>query len=351
MKNRLRIKNKSIALLTALLIFQFFTNTVGASNLNTRSIQMSTSQILANNVDYTVSFSTISNFTIGSVVIKFCDNSPIVYESCTFPQGFSASSATAPLVGQSGISDFFVSPASNVNTVVLSRPSAQSFGAGNVSVKLTNLTNPSTNGSFYARIYLYSSVNASGSYLDAGGLALSTSSDLSFSASVPPFLYFCVALTFSGYDCSSGSGFNKDFGTFSSGTTKSATSQFIVGTNAAHGFTISANGTTLTSGNNVINPISAVTNSQNGISQFGLDLRANSSPSIGQDPVGPGTATISLDYNTPNKYKYSDGDIVVSSANAVDYEKFTVSYIVNIGQNTLPGVYSTTITYLCLGSF
>ena len=351
MLNVTQITNRFIKLIIIVWLFLFCANIAGASNLNTRSVQLSTSQISANNVDYTVSFSTLTNLTIGSMVVKFCDNSPLVYDNCTVPPGFSASSITVPGSGQSGITDFSLSPSSNINTVILARPNAQNFNAGSVRVKFSGIVNPSTNGSFYARIYLYSSVNATGLYLDAGGLALSTSNDLSFSATVPPFLYFCVALTFLGYDCSSGSGFNQDFGSLSTESTKSATSQFIVGTNAAHGFMISANGTTLTSGNNLIAPINTLNYSQTGISQFGFNLRANSSPNIGQDPVGPGAATISADYNTPNQFKYGDGDVVVSSTGVVDYEKFTTSYIVNIGKNTLPGIYSTTITYICLGSF
>ena len=98
MLNVTQITNRFIKLIIIVWLFLFCANIAGASNLNTRSVQLSTSQISANNVDYTVSFSTLTNLTIGSMVVKFCDNSPLVYDNCTVPPGFSASSITVPLL-------------------------------------------------------------------------------------------------------------------------------------------------------------------------------------------------------------------------------------------------------------
>jgi hypothetical protein len=88
-----------------------------------------------------------------------------------------------------------------------------------------------------------------------------------------------------------------------------------------------------------------------GTSQFGMNLRANASPAIGADPVGPGIAAVAAAYNTPDQYRFRAGDVVASSTGPNDYRKFTVSYIANVDAAQPPGVYATTITFICLANF
>ena len=323
---------------------------VNASNLGLRSIQMSTSVSDATNVTYIIGFTNNVPMNIGSVKLLFCSNSPILLDPCDPPNGFSGRNTTVSALGNQGITDFYLNPAVD-NYVILSRPSAQVLSPSNVRVILNGFHNPSGTGTFYARIYVYSSTDASGDYLDAGGFALSTAESITLSTTVPPFLYFCAADSFSGYDCSTGSSFANQLGTFSRTQTSFATSQFIIGTNAAYGLNVSVEGTTLTAGNDTIRALLVASLSKAGVSQFGFNLRANTSPGVGQDPVGPGVAIISSEYNTANYFKFSTGDTIVHSLGVVDAEKFTSSYIVNIGQDTLPGFYTTTITYICIGNF
>jgi len=323
---------------------------VGASNLGSRTVQMSTSVSDATDVTYTIGFTNNIPLTIGSIKVLFCSNSPLLSDPCTPPEGFSTSNTTISALGNQGITDFYINPAAS-NYVILSRPSAQLLAPTTVSIILKGFHNPSGTGSFYARIFAYSSTNASGTYLDAGGLALSTTESITLASTVPPFLYFCAADSFTGYDCSTGTSNDNNLGTFSSTQTSFATAQFIIGTNAAYGLNVSIEGTTLTSGNNAINAISTPSLSRIGLPQFGFNLRANTAPSVGQDPVGPGVAIISEDYNNVNSFKFNSGDIIVHSLGVVDAEKFTSSFIVNIGQNTLPGFYTTTLTYICIGNF
>jgi hypothetical protein len=345
----LKIRPALFLLAVAVVIF-FPSSQAGASALGDRSLRISDAQSDAIGVTYTLGFTSNSSLNVGSAKILFCKNSPIVYDSCTPPSGFSSSSITVSSLGNQGITDFYLNPAPS-NTVILSRPSTQILNPGQVSVILNGFHNPSEIGTFYARVYLYSTIDASGPYIDAGGFALSINENVTINTTVPPFLYFCAALSFSGYDCSTGTNFTSDFGIFNTGKTSTATSQFIIGTNAAYGIVVTTEGTTLTSGNNIIAGLTMPSLSQIGVSQFGFNLRANSNPSFGQDPVGAGSALINSDYNIVNKFKFQNGDNIVHSAGVVDAEKFTSSYITNIASNTAPGIYSTTITYICLGTF
>ena len=154
------------------------------------------------------------------------------------------------------------------------------------------------------------------------------------------------------YDCSTADSYLINFGNFSTGQASTATSQFLVATNAQSGYNVYITGPTLTSGNNTIANLSTPSPSLVGASQFGLNLRTNSSPAVGSDEVGPGVGgQVTSDYNTSNLFSYNDGDTLVSSPAASDNQTFTVSYLTNINAKQPAGVYATTLTYICLANF
>jgi hypothetical protein len=107
----------------------------------------------------------------------------------------------------------------------------------------------------------------------------------------------------------------------------------------------------MTSGNNIIQNLTLPTASFPGTPQFGMNLRANLLPAIGQDPVGLGTGVPAPDYNIPNRFIYNSGDMIASSPLTTNYNRMTVSYLVNITADQPPGVYATTITYLATVQF
>jgi hypothetical protein len=125
----------------------------------------------------------------------------------------------------------------------------------------------------------------------------------------------------------------------------------LVATNAPYGLNITSIGNSFTSGNNVIPALASPSSSSIGSSQFGLNLRDNSSPDIGEEPAGIGAASVNPQYNAPNLYKFVNGEAVASSTGTSDFKKFTVSYIVNVSQDQKPGIYSTTLLYNCLANF
>jgi len=124
-----------------------------------------------------------------------------------------------------------------------------------------------------------------------------------------------------------------------------------VGTNALNGYSIDVLGTTMTSGNNIIPPLITPTQSAAGNQQFGINLRANTTPPVGADVQGPGTAQPTANYNLANKFSFKSGDAIVAAGHSSDWQRFTASYIVNVNAAQPPGVYSTTLTYICSAAF
>jgi hypothetical protein len=144
-----------------------------------------------------------------------------------------------------------------------------------------------------------------------------------------------------------------DFGTLSTTATHFATSQFLVGTNAANGYSVVTNGPSLSAGKFVIPAVPAPDISRVGTSQFGINLRANLTPLIGANPSGIAgfTGLTTANYDIPNRYTYKDGDVIALSSGRSEIGIFTVSYIVNISDIQHPGVYNTTITFVCTAGF
>jgi hypothetical protein len=200
-------------------------------------------------------------------------------------------------------------------------------------------------------VQTYASSDGSGNASDYGGIAFSIVNAITITAEVPPYLIFCTAITISTYDCASADGNYIDFGALSSSHASSGSSQFMVATNAGDGYAISVNGTTLTSGNNVITPLSNGDVSRPGTSQFGFNLVANSTPADGQAVNGPGTTQPVNDYAQANTYRFVPGDTLVSSDSTNEVRRFTSSYIVNVPVTQPAGVYVSTITYICLANF
>lgn len=286
---------------------------------------------------------------VGSIAIEFCSNTPIIEIACTAPVGFNA--ALANLNSSQGENGFIINPVfTTANKILLSRPASLPTGAP-AQYFFSNITNPSSKGSYYIRLQTFTSTDGTGANIEYGGLVFAITDSLSVLTEVPPYLTFCVAVTINGNDCTTISAFLIDVGELSSQTVKAAASEFLVATNAASGYSVTLSGETLSSGNNTIAPMASPNNSAPGTAQFGINLRANTNPIVGNDPSGYVGGAVDGSYNTPNKFKFQNGDPLVSAATTSDYEKFTVSYITNIPKGQAAGVYSTTITYICLANF
>ena len=326
-----------------------FVRSAYGAYLGMHGIELSDNRSGATGVNYSVEFTAATTDTVGSVEIQFCANSPLFAEACDAPPGFDATNAT--ILSQSGITGFtFNSAISTANDIVISRAPSVVAADQTGTIEFGNLVNPNSDGSYFARISTHQSNDASGTTVDAGGVAFNIMPALVVSSEVPPYLIFCTGNTIPNCDCATASGDFSDLGTLTPTATRQAQSQFMAATNAGNCYSVSVTGTSLTSGNNVINTMSGET-SVTGKSQFGLNLRANTAPPVGANPTVAGTATPIAAYNSPNHYRFNDGDVIATANSAQAYRRFTVSYIVNVAASQPPGVYSTTITYVCLANF
>lgn len=297
---------------------------------------------------YVFRFDLPATSTVGSITFQFCSDTPIIDLPCTPPTGLDVSSAS--LTSQTGATGFSIDSSSDANNLVLTRlPLAA--GPGTVSYSFSNVQNPTAVGTYYARIKTFASNDGSGAYADAAGLAYVINNAISITSTVPPYLLFCNGTTIQAYDCSTTSGSYLNFGELSSLATKSGTMQMVLATNAGGGYNVYVDGTTMTAGNSAISPLLPSDVSRPGVSQFGLNLAANSTPAVGAVASGPGAGAVQAAYSNPDHYRFAPGERLIASAGVSDYRKFTVSYIVNIARDQPPGIYVTTLTYVAVASF
>lgn len=318
------------------------------AQLTQRGVQLSDARV-GETARYRFFFMGKTTGAVGSVRLQICANDPFPETPCTAPSGFSMSGAT--LANQGGMTGFSINPASTANDVLLTRTATPGTTTPSF-YEFTGVVNPDAAGPYYGRILTYPTADGSGAPVDAGGIALDIEmSDFMIETYVPPYLLFCIGNTITGQDCSTANGNYVDFGELTSGRTASGQTQVVAATNAKFGFTVAVQGTTMASGTNVIPALASPDVSRQGVGQFGLNLRANTTPSAGQDPQGLGlSAVIAPSYNQPNFFAFTSGDVLVKATNP-DMQKYTVTYVINVAKGQSPGYYVSTLTYIALASF
>jgi hypothetical protein len=323
-----------------------------AAQITGRSITLSNSAGAATGVTYSLATAALPTATaVKSVGVQFCDAAS---GTCNAPTGFSASSSTlsSQPTGLGAASGWTVN-AATANQLRIVNAANATVPSGAVAIVWGGVVNPTANNTtYYARITTYSDAAWTTS-LDSGTVALSTAQQITVTASVNETLTFCTGTSITGQNCGTVAGTSVALGTLTSTSTGSGTSVMAASTNASTGYTISINGTTLTSGGNTIDAITAgagATSSQ-GSEQFGISLRDNATPNIGADPTGASGFTYGTGYGTVDSYKFVTGNTVVSQTAAANASTYTVSYIANIAGITEPGSYSATFTYIATANY
>jgi hypothetical protein len=361
-------KNKNVALkiaLATLLAYAVLPFAVQAATPTSRSLTLGNSAGAAVTT-YAFSFKPGTSGNIGAIKLQLCD-SPLEGLGCVNTgdsSGASFTSNSATLSGQTGISGFSLGtgtpPAPTTNTLFITNGTPQNINnSTTVTATFANVHNPSlANKQFYARITTYSDSNGTVE-VDFGSVAVSTAAAITVSGTMPESLVFCVGT--SGTDCSNITGSAVSLGVFSPVSTNTGTSVMSASTNASFGYAITISGTTLTSGANTIPAMGTQTlnstgcavscTSTVGTSQYGTNVRANTTPSVGANVTGTGTATGSGGYNTVDAFRYFTGDTVASVGAVSKSNLFTNSYMVNVGGDQAAGVYTATMTYICTATF
>lgn len=341
-------KSHVAKILIAILGFNLVPQFLWAGEIIDRSLTLSSSEAGASGVNYSFNFSVPSNTVIKSFTAQICTTA---YKACTAPDGYDASNAS--LLSQPtgfGDSSGWSADTSDPGSLRMQNSTNTSRPGSAQTATFDGVANPSdTNTTYFARITTYANADYTDE-IDAGVAAISTAEQAQLTGTVPLTLTFCVGTNIPS-DCASTSGNSIDFGTFSTASTASATSRMRANTNGSGGYAITVKGTTMTSGTNSIPALSTQTESRPGTSQFGMNLRNNTTPNVGADPAGPGIGSYTPNYGTQNRFRFASGDAVAQAPNETRGNTFTVSYIVNIKSDQSAGVYSTTMTYICTATF
>ena len=316
---------------------------------------------------------------VGSIKFLYCT---LAAGACVTPDGLDTTSAT--LDNQTGATGFSIDTDDVNGSPYITRTAASITADTAVSYRLGSVVNPDADDcpanatapscTFFVRIFTYASTDTSGSAIDSGVVAASVNEQITLTGTMPESLVFCtggsVSTTSGVPDCATATSGAVAFNQlFSPTDTATATSQMAASTNAGFGYNIIYAGVTLTSGSNTIVPMSntqagAPTAGVRGISQFGLNLKANttdtSTPAVGTEvaPAANGTnykGQAVTNYNTIDSFKFFSSNTVADSSNGgaggTDAQIFTVSYIVNVSGSQPAGTYTTTLTYICTPTF
>ncbi len=357
---------------------------VSADVLTTRSIAATSSVANDAGVEYTVSFTPAAGHTFKSIVIDWCSDSPIIGDAtCTAPTAFDTSAITATLTTNS-LGTVDDSASSTSQTVIKGDGTAAAASA--VVLTLAGIHNPSTVGSYYARIYTYNVTNplatghwegtdTLGDALDTGGVALSTTSAIGVSAAVKETMTFCVANTVITAGCGDasshlpsltlGEGSPKALVT---GTVSTAGVYAQLSTNAASGAVVKMTNSTGCGGLKRVGgsgcdiapqgALAAITTNQS-TGKFGVRVGTPAESGSGE---GFGTVTPDAAYASATNYAMDNttsgdnvsspyGDAVFASAAPVGNMNVPMTFGAIAGQTTPAGLYKANINLIATGTY
>lgn len=397
------------ALVVAALVPALFTARVNAGIPTPRKITMSTSQGGATDVVYEVAFTTDDEGTgqdLQGIVVEFCDNTPIIGDAtCTTPTGFDVNEAGLQYSDTIAGGAFAIDAATDANTLILTRTDASNIVSA-TALTLTlgdpdagtgdGITNPTAgNHTFYARVLTFDSAagatgytsGAPGTYIDAGGVALSTANQLQITSKVQERLEFCVYVGGSCTVDTAGaariSSFNlgNDDGVLDpAGPYVDKTSKFDISTNASSGAVVVFKGDVpMTGGFDITRSSTSGTHgtlagtadvSVPGSEQFGFcafqsvagtsnltfsapyndatcNAQTTQTAGLAGGPGGAGTATFG--FNRTDATSASGSQI--ASKPAGTESTATMAFIGNISYTTEAGIYQTTLTFIATGTY
>jgi hypothetical protein len=382
-----------------------------AAILTNREIKMSSSATSATSTTYHVEFDVGSTTAIQGIVVAFCANTPIIGDTtCSTATGLDLNGAGSVAVsGQSGAGAGLVNLSTFTTATMLDSDRTISLTAASAVTPsavgdtayfdITTVTNPSTLGSFYARIYTYATNTAAnnysaatpGTYVDAGGVALSTAAQITVTAKVAERIIFCVYTDstdpdYNDNDCDSQQGTGVSLGDTNgvldpSGPFVDKNAKYTITTNASQGAIIRLKGTTLTKGGDTITAIGSTPTTTNtgGTEQFGLcSYRLTSTTSgltvdevynggtasetacgttsqtAGTGSTGgtgsPTQAEFAFDTNATDGTGSLYGDTLATKT-AGNYSTGIIAFVGNISNSTEAGIYTTLLTFIATGTY
>jgi len=335
-KTKLIVKRITPVIFALVILFGILPTNAFAAQITSRSVTIGSSAPSAVTT-YSFAFAVPTTTAVKSASFTLCTTAS---GTCTMPAGFSNTGVT--LTGQPsglGLTTGWTVDNTTAGTLALKNASNTTVSGSNQTVSFTGVTNPSTpNATFFVRISTFSD-SGYATPIDTGNVAGSTAGQVTVTAIVNESLVFTLAAV------------TIPLGVLTTSTTGSGSTTMTASTNASSGYSISYTGTTLTSGANPITADTAAAASIQNTKQFGFNLVADTTPTIGAAVSGSGSGVPATGYGTANSFKFNSGDTVASASVPTNSNTYTASYIANIDGITPPGAYSTTLTYVATANF
>ena len=148
-----------------------------------------------------------------------------------------------------------------------------------------------------------------------------------------------------------------NFGNFSTSVTSTATSTFSVTNYTSHGYSVYLIGSPPDNGLHTLAGMSSTGPAVIAQEQFGLNLRANTSPiAFGNDPVQVPDGTFSYGdaatgYDTPNNFRFVPGEMIAEATRSSGQTDYTISFVVNTSVDTPGGQYSAAQSLVVVAAY
>lgn len=344
-----------------------------------RAIRMSSAVISDTGVNYQLTMTLTS--AAASVAIDFCGGSPLYADTCSAVAGLDVSGATVASMTGGATNDWAEIPGDMTATHIEAGGTSEA-GASTLVVTFDTIDNPSSLGSFYARVYTYAgadpnwtAVGTPGTVVDFGGIALSTNRQINITARVQEKLTFCVSGLAPGPNCgASGQAVTQPDLTLGHGspaildeTAIDTANAFVqLSTNAQSGAIVrmknSNTGCTTPGGLTRdgdttcdIGPVDggSATGSAlaNGDAEFGVYCQGLTGLTAAAPYNDSGTPTYGMDTASGENVTTTYGDQILSSAAAVNQAVGTLTFGAGASLTTPAGVYTATIDLIATGTF
>jgi hypothetical protein len=359
--------------------------------ITNRSIKMSSTVEGATNVTYALTFTPVTSETNPDVIVDFCDNSPLISDTCTATAGTDTPNFST---GPAAATGWTVTTIGSGRGIKLTTSSVSFTSGTPVTITITNVVNPTNTGAaggFYGRIITYANGTAGtntsaspGSYVDYGGVALSTVNSVNITAKVFETLTFCV---YTGASCAAGSAPTLTLGDSVTGalSTQNAyinsDAKYDLATNAAgnngssQSLAVVMKGTTLcrttgvacNTGSADANTITPMTTTpailSTGSEQFGMCVDKNSSTALSvaaayTDSVNNCHSLATGVYSGTSKFGFDNtnvtsasGSTIITSAGAVPSVTGSFTFLADVAATTEAGIYQTSLNMVATSTF
>jgi hypothetical protein len=374
---RVRILAGVLLLVASSLLPLFLTQSVQAGTLVNRYIKLSDSSSGHTNTTYSIGFTPTVTTAIKGIVIDFCSDSPVIGATCTPPSGMDIVKASLALANITNLTAGFTVDTTNstATRAVLVNGSGSTVATTAATIDLGNgtngVTNPTTtNTAFYARIMTYGATataqaytsSAPGSYIDGGGVAVSTAGLIQLTAKVQESLTFCV-YTNSPVNCAAASGTAVTLGDAngvlaSTSTSYQSTAGFGLQTNAQSGAVVRMKGDTLcrvagscvSSANTITAQGASCTadSTTTSVEQFGMRVSVVGTGITATAPYNCTAGNHAFDLTNVNT---TYGQQIASCSAPIDEAQNTLQFSAKAATTTEAGIYSSTLTFIAVATY